>query len=135
APGGSEQNTESGCRTSSSWPGVTMGSWARPAKTVEHDGPLDLLDRFGDLDPAGAGLGAVERGPAPEHAALLRQDGQALLPRLIAGPEIDRVGVTVASRAVVPLAAPELGARGGAGSDRDLLDRFVQRARLGGCVR
>ena len=50
----------------------------RVSNAAEEQGLLDLLDGLGDLNTAGAGLGAVERGPAPEHAAAVLQDLQAL---------------------------------------------------------
>src|ERR1041385_8262623 len=101
------------------------------SEPVEHDGPLDLLDGLGDLDAAGAGLGAVERGPAPEHAALLGQDGEPLLPGLIAGVEDEPVGVHDGRRADVPLVAPVDRARGGAGGAQDALGRVVVPGPLG----
>ena len=48
---------------------------------LEQDGPLDLLDRLGDLDVAGAGLGAVEDGAAAPDAVALVQDLAGAPPR------------------------------------------------------
>ena len=51
---------------------------------VEQDGPLHLFDGLGDLDAAGAGVGAVERRAAPPHAGALVQDVETLAGGLVA---------------------------------------------------
>ena len=44
----------------------------------EHQRALDFLDRLGDLDATGAGVGAVEGGAATPHAFLVVEDVQTL---------------------------------------------------------
>src|SRR4029077_17909567 len=48
---------------------------------VEQQRPLDLFDGLGDLDAAGAGVGAIEGRAAAEDPGLLVQDVEALLGR------------------------------------------------------
>src|SRR5438067_13549350 len=80
-----------------------------------EDGPLDLFDGLGDLDVAGAGVGAVEGRPAPEHARALVEDLEALARRLVARVEDEAVGVHDRRRAHIGLVAPVDRARRGAG--------------------
>jgi hypothetical protein len=48
-----------------------------------EDSLLDLGNRFGHLDTAGARLGAVEGGAAPPHTFFVIQDIEADLGRFI----------------------------------------------------
>src|SRR5438093_2112401 len=97
----------------------------RKSNPVEHDRPLDLLDGLGDLDPPGAGLGAVEGGSAPEHAGPVRQDVQAVRRPLVPRVEDEPVGVDDRRRAHVVAVTPEDGAGRGAGGAQDALGRVV----------
>src|SRR5215203_2663311 len=60
---------------------------------AEQQGPLHFLDGLGDLDAPGAGVGAVEGGPAAPDALLVVQHGQALGGALVARVEDEAVGV------------------------------------------
>src|SRR5918994_2661032 len=55
---------------------------------VEQDRALHVLDRLRDLDPAWAGIRAVERCPAAEHAVLLGEDLEAP-PRALVARVVD----------------------------------------------
>src|SRR5215469_15181127 len=89
-------------------------------------GPLDLGDRLGDLDPPGARLGAVERGAAAPDALPLVEDLQALLGGVVAAVEDEAVRVDDRGRAEVLPVGPEHRARGGAGGAQDALGRVVE---------
>src|SRR5918999_189533 len=103
-----------------------LGSAETLAEAVEHHAPLDLLDGLGDLDAPGAGLGAVEGGPAPEHPGLLAQDLEALPSALVAGVEDEAVSVDDGRRSHVSLVTPEDGARGRARRAQDALRGVVE---------
>src|SRR4051812_23893400 len=60
---------------------------------VVEDRPLHLLDGLGDLDVAGAGLGAAERRAAAPDAGALVEDVEAVGGGLVAGVEDEAVGV------------------------------------------
>ena len=50
---------------------LTLARAEPPGVSAREDqGALDLLDRLGDLDPARAGIGAVEGGPATPRPPL-----------------------------------------------------------------
>src|SRR4249919_2844611 len=84
------------------------------SEAVEQDGALDLLDRLRDLDAAWTGLGAVERGPAPEHPGLLREDLQSFAAAFVPRVEDEAVRVHDRRRSHVLVVTPEDGARRGA---------------------
>src|SRR4051812_45326172 len=54
---------------------------------AEDEGALDLLDRLRDLDPARAGVRAVEGGPAAPDALALVEDLQPILAGVITAVE------------------------------------------------
>src|SRR5436309_4242469 len=97
----------------------------RRSEPIEHDGPFDLLDGLGHLDPPGAGLGAVEDGSAPEHPRPVRQDVQAIRRPLVPRVEDETVGVDDGGRADVLAVAPEDGTGRGAGGAEDALGGVV----------
>src|SRR5512132_4337293 len=96
------------------------------SEAVEQDRALHLLDRLGDLDPAWARVGAVERRPTAEHARLLRQDLQALLTGLVPRVVDEPVGVHDRRGPDVLLVAPEDRARGRTRGAQDALGRVVE---------
>src|SRR5687768_5225155 len=108
---------------------VTLPSfegWYPRLQLVEHDRPLHLLDGLGDLDPAGAVLGAVEGGAAAEDAALVAQELEPQLAAAVARVEHEAMGVDDGGRAHVAVVAPEDGARGGARRAQDALGGVVE---------
>src|ERR687898_3213659 len=74
---------------------------------VEQDRALHVLDRLRDLDPAWAGIRAVERCPAAEHAVLLGEDLEAPPRALVARVVDEPVGVDDRGGADVLLVTPE----------------------------
>src|SRR5215212_6878581 len=119
-------------RPSSSWP---PRAWRRPAAgshLAEQQGPLHFLDGLGDLDPPGAGVGAVEGGPAAPDPLLVVEHGQPLAGALVAGVEDEAVGVDDRRRPEVLLVGPEHRARGGAGGAQDALGGVVEALAFGG---
>src|SRR5919109_5424759 len=106
----------------------------RRSVRAEHDRPLDLLDGLGDLDPSGAGLGAVERGPAPEHPRPLAEDLESLPGSPVAGVEDEAMGVDDGGRSHVGVIPPEDGAGGGAGGAEDAFRGVVEPFPLRGAL-
>src|SRR6266540_3862593 len=97
----------------------------RRSEAIEHDGPLDLLDGLGYLDPPGAGVRAIEGGSAPKHARPVGQGVQALARSLVPRVEDEPVGVDDGRRANVFAVPPEDGAGGGACRAQDALRGVV----------
>src|SRR5439155_16193006 len=91
-----------------------------------EDGPLDLLDGLGDLDVAGAGVRAVERRPAPEHARALVEDLEPFAGGLVARVEDEAVGVDDRGGTDVGLVAPVDRARRGARGAQDAFGGVVE---------
>src|SRR4029434_7462180 len=94
--------------------------------------PLHFLDGLGDLDAAGAGVGAVEGGPAAPDALLVVEHVQPLGGGLVTGVEDEPVGVDDRRRAEVLLVGPVHRAGGGAGGAQDALGGVVEALAFGG---
>src|SRR5699024_7786386 len=93
-------------------PGFVRAPGPRPAARLaglprEQQRALDLLDRLGHLDAAGARVGAVEGGAAPPHALGVVEDLQTLRGALVAGVEDEPVRVDDRRRAEVRPVRPE----------------------------
>ncbi len=73
--------------------GGGQGSRTLGVELVREQGALDLLDRLGDLDAAGAGLGAVEGRAAAPHPLLVVEHLEALGPALVPAVEDEAVRV------------------------------------------
>src|SRR5829696_200971 len=121
----------------------TSGSTRRPfpprrpigsarSHLAEQQGALHFLDGLGDLDAPGAGVGAVEGGPAAPDALLVVEHGEALGGALVAGVEDEAVGVDDRRRAEVLLVGPEHRAGGRAGGAQDALGGVVEALAFGG---
>src|SRR4051812_43200985 len=98
----------------------------RSSDAAEHQGALDLLDGLGDLDAAGAGLGAVEGGPAAPDALGVRQDLQPFLAAFVARVENEPVGVDNCRGADVSVLGPVHRAGRGARRAEDALGGVVE---------
>src|SRR6476659_5735558 len=110
---------------------AVRGSRTLALELVRQQGALDLLDRLGDLDAAGAGLGAVEGRAAAPHALLVVEDLQALLGGLVAAVEDEPVRVDDGGRAEVLPVGPEHLAAGRAGRAQDALGGVVEPVLVG----
>src|SRR5918996_2269162 len=66
----------------------TLSAATAGLEPVEQDRAFHVLDRLRDLDPAWAGVRAVERCPAAEHAVLLGEDLEAP-PRALVARVVD----------------------------------------------
>lgn len=77
---------------------------------VSQDGVFDFGDRFGDLNAAGAGLGAVEDSATASNAFLVIEDLQAHVTAGVAGIEDETVRIDDGSWAEVLSVSPENGA-------------------------
>src|SRR5918995_3272790 len=85
----------------------TLSAATAGLEPVEQDRALHVLDRLGDLDPAWAGVSAVERRPAAEHAVLLGEDLESPPPALVARVVDEPVGIDDRGGADVLLVTPE----------------------------
>src|SRR5690606_29108218 len=92
----------------------------------QEEGALDLLNRVRDLNPARAGVGAVEDGPAPPDARLLVQDAQPFTGALVAAVKDEAVGVHDRGGPHEVLVCPRDRAGGGAGGAQNALGRVVE---------
>src|ERR671910_3416161 len=71
----------------------TLSGATAGLEPVEQYRALHVLDRLRDLDPAWAGVRAVERCPAAEHAVLLGEDLEAPPRALVARVVDEPVGI------------------------------------------
>src|SRR5688572_12368581 len=99
---------------------------SRSADGALQDRLLDLADRAGDADLAGAGLGAVEDGAAAPDALAPVQLVQPGGAGLVARVEDEAVRVHDRRRAHELVVRPERGAGGGAGRAEDALGGVVE---------
>src|SRR5919106_4900131 len=87
--------------------GSTLSAATAGLEPVEQDRAFHVLDRLRDLDPPWAGVGAVERRPAAEHAVLLGEDLEAPPPALVARVVDEPVGIDDRGGGGVLLLTPE----------------------------
>src|SRR5918993_5975785 len=85
----------------------TLSGATAGLEPVEQDRAFHVLDRLRYLDPAWAGVRAVKRRPAPEHAVLLGEDLEAPPRALVARVVDEPVGVDDRGGADVLLVTPE----------------------------
>src|SRR5699024_4069782 len=86
---------------------------------------LHLLNRFGDLDVARAGVGAVEHRPAAPDAGWLVEDVETLGGALVPAVDDEAMRVHDRRRADIFTVDPCDRAGGGAGRAEDALGRVV----------
>src|ERR671913_2630576 len=89
----------------------TLSGATAGLEPVEQDRAFHVLDRLRYLDPAWAGVRAIERRPAAEHAVLLGEDLEAPPRALVARVVDEPVGIDDRGGGHGLLVAPEDRAR------------------------